>query len=224
MNHVKRFLILFLMLTLYFFTLNNYIGVDSFIDLFSSMLAATIIFTLLFLLINGLTIYFYRSLRQCWKWLIVLLFSALPYVNWLYVYPWTAVQTYPSFINYLARQGLSTADITGYRAFPDLKMGGYNYEVQFKKDSKYAYSYYLDGREFLIFTAFKDNDFRDYKDAKIREVYNEKEYMQLKKDSLTDAKDYRKWTKDPVSGNIQQQKRHESQKHPIGLYRSKNLE
>ncbi|GAY79041.1 hypothetical protein NBRC111894_4595 [Sporolactobacillus inulinus] len=125
MNHLKHLLILFLLLTLYFFSLNNYVGLHSFIDFSNSMLAATIIFTLLFLFINGLTIYCYRSWRQCWKWLIVLILSAIPYANWLYVYPWTATQTYPSFINYLAKQGFSTADIARYRAFPDLKMGGY---------------------------------------------------------------------------------------------------
>ncbi|MCQ2008896.1 DUF3139 domain-containing protein [Sporolactobacillus sp. STSJ-5] len=223
MKHLKRILIMVLMLTFYIFALNNYIGLHSFIDFFNSMLAASIIFTLFFLLINGLTIYFYRSWRQCWKWMIVLILSALPYVNWLYVYPWTAAKTYPYFVNYLAEQGLSTADITRYRAFPDLKMGGYNYEAYFKQDSKYAYSYTLDVHGFLIFTAFKDSDFRNYKDAKIREVYNEKEFMRLKKDSITEAKDYRKWTKDPVSNSVQQQKRRESQKHRIGLYQSKDI-
>ncbi|WP_139693937.1 DUF3139 domain-containing protein [Sporolactobacillus terrae] len=222
MNHLKRLLILFLLLTLYFFSLNNYVGLHSFIDFSNSMLAATIIFTLLFLFINGLTIYCYRSWRQCWKWLIVLILSAIPYVNWLYVYPWTATQTYPSFINYLAKQGFSTADIARYRAFPDLKMGGYYYEIHFKKDSKYTYSYNLDTHDFLLFSVFKDSDFRNYKDAKIREVYNEKEFMRLKKDSIAEAKDYRKWTKDPASNSIQQQKRHESQKHRIGLYQAKD--
>lgn len=224
MTHLKRLLILVLLLTLYYFSLNNYVGLPSFIDFFNGMLAATIVFTLLFLFINGLTIHFYRSWRQCWKWMIVLILSALPYVNWLYVYPWTAAQTYPFFVNYLAKQGLSTADIIRYRAFPDLKMGGYEYEVQFKQDSKYAYSYNLDAHGFLIFSAFKDSDYRNYKDAKIREVFNEKEFMRLKKDSIAEAKDYRKWTKDPASNTIQQQKHHESQKHRIGFYQIRDIE
>lgn len=101
-------------------------------------------------------------------------------------------------------------------------MGGYYYEIHFKKDSKYTYSYNLDTHDFLLFSVFKDSDFRNYKDAKIREVYNEKEFMRLKKDSIAEAKDYRKWTKDPASNSIQQQKRHESQKHRIGLYQAKD--
>jgi hypothetical protein len=212
----------FLLLVIYVIYFGHFLGAESLIAALNSMLAATILFSALFLFLNCLTIFFYRTWKQWWKWVLVLILSALPFSHWLYLYPWTAAKTYPVFVHYLVEQGQSTADIAKYRAFPDLKMDGYYYEVKFKTDKKYLYGYLIQ-RSSVFFEVSKNRSYADYKDAKIREVFNEREYSQLKKDSSNESKNYRKWTEKAASQRIQQQKRLESKHHLLGLYQINDI-
>jgi hypothetical protein len=94
--------------------------------------------------------------------------------------------------------------------------------VKFKTDKKYLYGYLIQ-RSGVFFEVSKNRSYADYKDAKIREVFNEREYSQLKKDSSNESKNYKKWTKEPAPESNQRQKRLESKHHPLGLYQINDI-
>jgi Protein of unknown function (DUF3139). len=204
MKRRRKWIIPILIIVLYIFAFDNYLGDPSFADLFNNLVIATGIFTVLYLLINGMAFSQYRHRKGIWKWMIVFVISSIPFFTWLYVYPWTARQTYPVFIHYLAEQGKSTQDIKQYRAFPDLTQGGYSYEIQLKNDPKYEYDYSIrDGQ--VIFMVGKNGTFDEYTDARIQAI-------------ATQGNDLGQLSMKPVNRKLQEQKSKESAAHPISFF------
>lgn len=211
MKYLKKILISALIIVLYVTAFNNYLGNSSFTDLFNSIFVAAVIFTILFLTVNGLAVYQNRPFKHAWKWILVLVLSSVPYFTWLYVYPWTAGHAYPVFIHYLAEQGKSTQDISQYRAFPDLTQGGYFYEIRLKNDHTYLYDYSVrDGQ--VLFMIGKSNTFGDYPDAKIQAIH-----------SKLDETDAGIMYMQPVSKKLQRQKLQESQAHSMKLFQIRDI-
>lgn len=207
---------------LYIFSFNNYLGYPSFADMFNGLTEACVIFTALFLIINGLAIGYYRHWNQVWKGATVLILSSIPYFCWFYVYPWTAWRTYPVFIHYLAAQGKSTQDIREYRAFPDLKFGGYSYNVRFKGDTKYDYAYTFKNGQEMFFDVSSDGEYGDYKDAAVKQIFTEEEYRRRATIlSKKDAEDFRKnGSMLPVAEKLRREKLKESRAHPVKVFQS----
>lgn len=225
MKYVKRFIILFLLLVIYINYFNHFIGAETLTDVVNSMFTATVLFTTLFIFINTLTIFFYMSWKQWWKWIIVLILSIIPFSHWLYLYPWTAARTYPVFVHYLAKQGLSTDDIAQFRAFPDLKFGGYYYGVHFKKDRKYLYEYSFRTRNEMFFDVSYHGDYENYfKDAKVRELYTRAEYLKRREIDYTFGEDFKKYSIKPVSERIQRQKLELSATHPLHYFQIRDID